>query len=54
VLVGCGEPSVHERKNRREFEAMLTAITLKNKKELDKDTRRIEERNASGDLSDES
>jgi hypothetical protein len=54
VLVGCGEPSVRELKNRREFEALLTAITLKNKKGLDKDTRRIEERHASGELSDES
>jgi hypothetical protein len=54
VLVGCGEPSVRELKNRRELEALLTAITLKNKKELDKDTRRIEERHASGELSDES
>jgi hypothetical protein len=54
VLVGCGEPSVRELKNRRELEALLTALRLKNKKELDKDTRRIEERHASGELSDES
>jgi hypothetical protein len=54
MLVGCGEPSVRELKNRRELEALLTAITLRNKKELHEDTRRIEERHALGELSDES
>jgi uncharacterized protein HemX len=54
LLGGCGEPSVRELKNRRELEALLTAISLKNKKELDKDILRIEERHASGELSDES
>jgi hypothetical protein len=54
ALVGCSEPSARELKNRRELEALLTAITLKDKKELDKDTRRIEERHVSGELSDES
>ena len=53
VLGGCsGEPSERELKNRRELEALLTAISLKNKKELDRDARRIEERHASGELSD--
>jgi hypothetical protein len=51
VLVGCGEPSIRELKNRRELEALLTAISLKNQKELEKDIRRIEERRASGELS---
>ncbi len=54
ALAGCGEPSEREYKNRRELEALLTAVTLRNKKELDKDIRRIEERHASGELSDES
>ena len=54
LLTGCGEPSVRELKNRRELEALLTAISLKNQKELDKDIQRIEERHASGELSDES
>ena len=54
MLTGCGEPSVRELKNRRELEALLTAISLKNQKELDKDIQRIEERHASGELSDES
>jgi hypothetical protein len=54
LLAGCGEPSVRELKNRRELEALLTAISLKNRKELDKDIQRIEERHASGELSDDS
>jgi hypothetical protein len=54
VLAGCGEPSVRELKNRRELEALLTAISLKNNKELDKDIQRIDERHASGELSDAS
>ena len=54
VLAGCGEPSVRELKNRRELEALLTAISLRNQKELDKDIRRIEDRHASGELSDAS
>jgi hypothetical protein len=52
-LTGCGEPSVRELKNRRELEALLTAISLKNQKELDKDIQRIEERHTSGELSDD-
>jgi hypothetical protein len=54
ALAGCGEPSVRELKNRRELEALLTAITLRNKKELDRDIKRIEERHTSGELSAES
>ncbi len=53
LLAGCGEPSVRELKNRRELEALLTAISLKNQKELDKDIQRIEERHTSGELSDD-
>lgn len=54
ALAGCGEPSEREYKNRRELEALLTAITLRNKKELDKDIQWIEKRHTSGELSDES
>ncbi len=54
TLAGCGEPSVRELKNRRELEALLTAISLKNKKELDRDITRIDDRHSSGELSDES
>ncbi len=52
LLAGCGEPSVRELKNRRELEALLTAISLKNQKEVDKDIQRIEDRHNSGELSD--
>ena len=51
---GCGELSEREYKNRRELEALLTAVSLKNKKELEKDARRIDDRHASGELSDAS
>ncbi len=54
TLAGCGEPSEREYKNRRELEALLTAITLRNKNELDRDMRRIEERHDAGELSDAS
>ncbi len=50
--VGCGEPSARELKNRQEFEALLTAVSLRNKPELEKDAKRIDGRHASGELSD--
>jgi len=53
TLAGCsGEPSERELKNRRELEALLTAVSLKNQKELDRDAGRIETRHTSGELSD--
>jgi hypothetical protein len=52
AFTGCGEPSDREMKNRRELEALLTAISLKNKKELESDIKRIEERHTSGELSE--
>jgi len=51
TLVGGCEPSARELKNRQEFEALLTAVSLKNKSELEKDARRIDARHASGELS---
>ena len=54
TLGGCGEPSLRELENRRELEALLTAVSLKNKKELDRDIKRIEDRHTSGELSDDS
>jgi hypothetical protein len=54
AIAGCGEPSERELKNRRELEALLTAISLKNAKELDKDSKRIDDRHSSGELSDDS
>ena len=50
VLAGCG-PSSEERENRKTFEFLLTAVSLKNAKELEKDAKRIEERHAAGKLS---
>lgn len=52
IVAGCGEPSVRELKNRQEFEALLTAVSLKDKAELEKDATRIEDRHTSGELSD--
>jgi hypothetical protein len=53
LLAGCsGDPSQRELKNRRELEALLTAISLKNRKELDRDAQSIEDRHAAGELSD--
>ena len=53
MLAGCGEPSARELKNRQEFEALLTAVSLKNMTELEKDSKRIDDRHASGELSDD-
>jgi hypothetical protein len=53
-IAGCGQPSEREYKNRRELEAVLTAVSLRNKKELEKDAKRLEDRHASGELSDAS
>jgi hypothetical protein len=53
ALAGCGgEPSEREVKNARAFEALLTAVSLKNRAELEKDARVIDERHAAGELSD--
>ena len=51
-LGGCGGPSEDERENRKSFEFLLTAVSLKNAKELEKDARRIDERHTAGKLSD--
>lgn len=52
ALSGCGGHTTEERENRKAFEMLLTAITLKNPKELEKDAKRIDERHAAGILSD--
>jgi hypothetical protein len=53
TLIGCnGEPSEREVKNARAFEALLSAVSLKNPKELEQDARLIEERHAAGELSE--
>jgi hypothetical protein len=52
AMAGCSaDPTDRERKNRRELEALLTAITLKDREQLDRDAERIEARHASGELS---
>ena len=49
---GCAEPSEEARQNRRLVEAVLTAVTMKNRKELDKDAVLWDKRLADGFLSD--
>jgi hypothetical protein len=51
-VAGCGEPSPRELKNRQEFEMLLTAVSLKNAKQLEKDAKRISARHEAGELSD--
>ncbi len=51
-IVGCGEPSDREIRNARAFEALLTAVSLRDAEELGRDARLIDERHASGELSD--
>jgi hypothetical protein len=53
LFVGCGgEPSRREVENARAFEALLTAVSLKNAKEFERDARLIEDRHAAGEISD--
>ena len=54
TFFGCGEPSPRELRNRQEFEALLTAVSLRDKVELEKDAGRIEALRASGGLSESS
>ena len=50
---GCGgEPTQREVKNAQAFEALLTAVSLKNEKEVEGDAKLIEERYASGSISE--
>ena len=53
VLVGCGgEPTGREVKNAQAFEALLTAVSLKNPKEVEGDAKLIEERHTAGEISE--
>ncbi|MBX9792403.1 MAG: hypothetical protein K2Y37_26175 [Pirellulales bacterium] len=52
ALPGCGKPSETARDNRRLYDAILTAVTLKNPTELAKDEKLLEARHADGSLSD--
>ena len=49
---GCGKPSEESRQNRRLVDAVLTAVTTKNRKELDKDAALWDKRHADGLLSE--
>ena len=51
TIIGCGGVSETGRDNRRLFDAILTAVVLKNPKELSKDKTLLEERHESGKIS---
>jgi hypothetical protein len=52
LVAGCGgEPSRREVDNARAFEALLTAVSLRNERELERDARAIDARHAAGALS---
>jgi hypothetical protein len=53
-LGGCGGPSAAERDNRRLLDAILTAVSIRSKKELLQDEKLLEQRYADGQLSEES
>lgn len=50
---GCGQPSEEARQNRRVVDAVLTAVTTKNRKQLDKDAALWDERFSGGHVSAE-
>ena len=53
ILGGCGgEPSEREVKNAQAFEALLTAVSLQDRAEVEKDAKIIEQRHTTGELSD--
>lgn len=48
ALGGCGKPSEEARQNRRLIDAVLTAVTVKSRKQLDKDAAIWDKRRADG------
>jgi hypothetical protein len=50
---GCGGPTQEARENRRELDAILTAITIRNSRLLEDDAGRIKARRDAGQLTDE-
>jgi hypothetical protein len=53
MLTGCGaDPTPREVQNARAFESLLTAISLRRDREVDKDAKLIDERHAAGEISD--
>ena len=53
VFGGCSKISDESRQNRRVVDAVLTAVTLKNVKELDRDTVLLDKRLADGLLAEQ-
>jgi hypothetical protein len=51
-LAGCGKPSEDARQNRRVVDAVLTAVTVKSRKQLDKDAALWDKRLADGLVSE--
>lgn len=51
-VIGCGQPTEDARQNRRLTDALLTAVTTKNVKELDKCKSLIDKRRTDGLLSE--
>jgi hypothetical protein len=54
MVNGCGGPSETARDNRRLMDAILTAITIRNNKELSNDLQLLNSRRDAGKLSKES
>ncbi|MFO0850760.1 MAG: hypothetical protein U0871_19720 [Gemmataceae bacterium] len=52
ALAGCGNPSEDARQNRRVVDAVLTAVTVKSRKQLDKDAALWDKRLADGLVSE--
>lgn len=50
---GCsGEPTPREVQNARAFEALLSAVSIRNPKEFEQDARLIDQRHDAGEISD--
>lgn len=52
VIAGCGKPTEDARQNRRVVDAVLTAVTVKSRKQLDKDAALWDKRLADGLVSE--
>ena len=50
-VAGCGKPTEETRQNRRVVDGLLTAVTTKNRKELEKCKGLLDKRQADGHLS---
>jgi hypothetical protein len=53
IVIGCGgEPTKREVANARAFEALLTAVSLRNETEVEGDAMLIDDRHKAGELSE--